>query len=261
MISESILADRGRFLIKLADNEREIALAHRLRTEIFRHTDPDSEEAVPDHDRFDPQFQHLLILDRELGRTAAVCRMQSGRAALAGNGFYSEGEYEISGLRQLADETWEMSRTCVHPDYRGGTVISLLWSAIVELRNREKFRYMVGCGSVFRSSPAIGWGLFDYFKANDYLSDRVFARARPDYALPEADPAERRFFVENPAAVAAELPPLMKGYLRIGAKIAGEPVWDREFDVIDFMVFFDFEKLTARYARHFSPAGQPSGER
>ena len=246
----AVLTDRGRFLIKIAENEAEVARAQRLRYEVFRAEQGRLHSADAhslDQDEYDEQFLHLLVLDRESGRLAGTYRMQSGAAALAGRGFYSEREYDIPQLWDIAESTFEVGRSCVAPDYRTGAVISLLWAGIAEMRRRWNFRYLIGCASLEDTSPELGWGMFEYFRNEGCFSQRLFGRALPSYRLPE--PAE--IVLPDRKTLQHHVPPLLKGYMRLGAKIAGEPVLDRDFGSIDFLVLFDFEEISERYARHF----------
>ncbi len=246
----AILTDRGRFLIKIAENDEEVARAQRLRYEVFRAEQGRLHSADAhclDQDEYDEQFMHLLVLDRESGKLAGTYRMQSGKAALAGLGFYSEREYDIPNLHDIADCTFEVGRSCVAPDYRTGAVISLLWAGIAEMRRRWNFRYLIGCASLEDTSPELGWGMFEYFRSEGCFSKQLFGRALPAYRLPEPTAA----LPPDPKTLQRHFPPLLKGYMRLGAKIAGEPVLDRDFGSIDFLVLFDLEEISERYARHF----------
>ncbi len=251
-LTNTILAERGKFLIKLADCEEEIQRAQKLRYQVFRAEQGRLHGAGEeiDCDEFDDQFMHLVVLNRETEDVVGTYRMQSGEAALAGRGFYSEGEYRITGLRDIATRTFEVGRSCVAAEYRSGAVISLLWAGISAMHSRYRFSYLIGCASLEESTPELGWAFYDYFVANGLLNNSVAACAREQFLLPEADPVKRRELAADPR-LKDQFPPLFKGYLRLGAEIGGEPALDREFGSIDFLVVFDFAKIAARYARHF----------
>lgn len=237
-----MLVERGRFVIKLAETEDELAMAQQLRYRIF-HDELGKlhGSAGSDSDAFDRQFNHLLVIDREADRLAGTYRMQSAEAARNGLGFYSETEFEIDNFDRIDAETYEVGRSCVAPEYRNGAAISLLWAGLHEMKNRCNFRYLVGCASVESESPEVGWSLFDQFRANGQLSPLIHGRSRGDFQLPRLGSAEP-----------PPLPPLFKGYLRLGALIASEPALDRDFGCIDFLILFDFEEMTARYSRHYN---------
>ncbi len=248
--SPAILAERGQFLIKIAESDEEVIRAQRLRHEVFcveQGRLPSSRACGLDRDEYDEQFMHLLVIDRADGSLAGTYRVQSGDAALAGRGFYSEREYEIPRLHDIAGVTFEAGRSCVAAKYRTGTVISLLWAGIAAMRRRWKFRYLIGCVSLDGESPDLGWGMFEYFRSCGAVSRRLFARALPSFRLARPDAGMKAAGGDTPR----RFPPLLKGYMRLGAEIAGEPALDRDFGAIDFLVLFDFEKTAERYARHF----------
>lgn len=237
-----MLVERGRFAIKLAETDAELAMAQELRYRVFHDELGKLQNCSDrDNDAFDRQFNHLLVIDREAKRLAGTYRMQSSEAARNGLGFYSETEYEIENFDRIAAETYEVGRSCVAPEYRNGAAISLLWAGIQEMKNRCNFRYLIGCASIESESPETGWSLFERFRTDGHLSPLIFGRSRESFKLTPGTPGEP-----------PPLPPLFKGYLRLGAGIASEPALDRDFGCIDFLILFDFEEMTARYSRHFS---------
>ena len=247
-----VLACRGRFRIRVADTPEAVAAAQRLRGRVFGAERGTSRGgAVPDEDVFDRQFRHLVVEDAGTGETVGTYRFQTGLEAAAGRGFYAETEYRIDGLPAIRDRLCEVGRACVAEAYRSGAVIALLWAGIAELRRRLGFRYMMGCVSLDERDPGTAWALYDAARSRNELSPLVFGRARPAYSLPRARPL--------PSAAAGPVAPLFKGYLRLGAKIAGEPAWDREFHSVDLLFLLDFARLNGKYARHFE-VDRPSGE-
>ena len=241
-----LLAESGHFQIRIAGTPEEIAAAQHLRYRVF------GEERKKlcaggkelDADVFDRQFKHLIVIDTGTGEAVGTYRFQTGREAASGHGFYSETEYCIDGLEAIRGQLCEVGRSCVAETYRGGTVIALLWAGIAELRRRIGFRYMMGCMSLADRDPGMAWSLYEAACRRGELSPLVFGRTRPAYFLPYPQP-----FLPT-AAEPDE--PLFKGYLRLGAKIAGEPAWDRRFHSIDFLILLDFARMTEKYARHFA---------
>lgn len=244
-----VLAECRKFLVKLAENSAELEQAFRLRYEVFKLEQGRmaSLESRIDRDEFDDYCSHLLVIDRSSGRVVGTYRMQFGATALKGRGFYSEQEYEITGLRELAEKVLEVGRSCVDPAFRSGAVVAMLWEGIAEAHRRAGFRYMLGCVSLEHTNAAIGWALYEELRRAGQLTTAIAASPRAGFEL--ARPAE-----EEIAAVdlRREIPPLFKGYLRIGAKVAGVPVLDREFGSIDYLVWFDFEQLPDKYVKHFN---------
>ncbi len=251
---DSVLVQRGHFLIKTAENAEEIKNAQKLRYQVFMaeqgHMSGGNENGM-DEDCYDRQFTHLLVMDKAAGRTVGTYRMQSGLTAVAGRGFYSSSEYDIDGLEAIAADTWEVGRSCVAPEYRSGAVIALLWAGIAEVRRRTGFRYLIGCGSLEPGQSSAGWPLYEYFRESGLLSSDIKGVARPDFRMPADVPESEQYRRMEESELKKLLPPLFKGYLRAGAKIAGEPAFDRNFGSVDFLIILDFEAMSARYARHF----------
>ena len=244
-----VLAESRRFLVKLAENPGELEQAFRLRYEVFKLEQGRmaSLESRIDRDEFDDYCSHLLVVVRDSGLVVGTYRMQFGMTAVAGRGFYSEQEYDITGLRELAPKVLEVGRSCVAPRFRSGAVVAMLWEGIAEAYRRTGFRYMLGCVSLEHTDAAIGWALYEELRRSDLLTDAITALPRPGFEL-DRPPAEQIAAVD----VRGEFPPLFKGYLRIGAKVAGVPVLDREFGSIDYLIWFDFTSLPEKYVKHFN---------
>jgi putative hemolysin len=136
----------------------------------------------------------------------------------------------------------EVGRTCVHPDYRSGATIALLWQGLARYLVINKIDYLMGCASI-----PLRHGTDEALAIYRRLADRHLA------------PAEWRVYPRNPlprvnlAGTHADVavPPLVKGYLRVGAKIGGEPAWDPQFNVADLFIMLRADSISARYSRHF----------
>ena len=241
-----VLTGHGHFQVRIAAVPEEIRAAQELRCRVFGGEQkrlPAASGGV-DEDAFDRQFRHLVVIDTGSGETVGTYRFQTGKNAAAGKGFYSEKEYCIDGLSAIRDRVCEVGRSCVAEAYRSGTVIALLWAGLAELHRRLGFQYMMGCVSISDRDPGMAWSLYESGCRRRNMSPLVFGRTRPAYFLPYPQP-----FMPTSAEPDE---PLFKGYLRIGAKIASEPAWDRAFRSIDFLVLLDFSRITEKYARHFA---------
>ena len=260
--ASAVLMENRRFIVKLADTPAEVEQALHLRYEVFkleqgRLAELDGSAGQIDRDEFDAKCLHLLVIDRESGRVAGTYRMQAGERACApdGGGFYSEREFEIPVLREFAPHVFEVGRSCVAPEFRNGAAVAMLWSGIGAVRRRFGFRYMLGCVSLEHTDGRIGWRIYDILKERRLFCREVTATPRPAYRLERPQPSAEdgtKTEAEQEAFLQRELPPLFKGYLRIGAKICGEPALDSGFGSIDFLIWFDFEQLPEKYVRHFN---------
>lgn len=238
------LLENDNFRIKVAVSEQELILAQKLRYEVFNAARGRDACGIPrlDSDHFDVHCLHLLVEEKNHGQIVGTYRLQSGEAAAKGIGFYSEHEFTTEGLQEIAGDALEAGRSCVSEKYRNGSVLAMLWAGIAEAMNRSQVKYFFGCVSVDTLDAAIGWGLYQRFVEEGLISEKMKARPRPEYILPPFD----GYYPET-----IPLPPLLKGYLRLGSKICGEPALDEEFGSIDFLMLLDTADVPERFRRHF----------
>lgn len=243
-----VLVSGGRFIIKIASNDEELRQAFKLRYEVFKIEQGrlgNIKESL-DFDKFDQCCMHLLVIETQSNQVVGTYRMQSGIRSREHFGFYSEQEFQLSNIDHICQEIFEVGRSCVHPEYRSGAVVALLWAGIVIIKKRANFNYMLGCVSLEHTDEVVGWSLYDYFVRQNLMTDGISAEPKSAYCLPSS--AER---IADDEKIVRMLPPLFKGYLRIGAKICGKPALDRDFGSIDFLIWFDFDKLPEKYVKHF----------
>ncbi len=252
----AILADGGNFLIKIAESEKEITEAQLLRYEVFKLEGGHgaTNHDLHDYDEYDEYCLHLVVIEKSGGKIVGTYRIQAAEAAQRGHGFYSAQEYRLDKLHGVLDDALEMGRSCVYAPYRNGTVMGLLWTGIAEVLNRIRTRYMFGCVSLETTDNATGWAVYRYLKEKEYLIPDMPASPKPEFMLPPADENEIEKILS--ASGLKLIPPLMKGYLRLGARVCGEPVLDREFGTIDFLILLDTYKLGDRYLRHFKVSSE-----
>jgi len=255
IVTPAILTKTKRFTVKLAENHEEVEKAQRLRYEVFNIEQGRGLESAGkygiDFDEFDEYCLHILVIENETDSVKGTYRIHLGSIANSAKGFYSSKEFEIKGLYHIADKCMELGRTCISPDFRNGATIALLWNAIVELLNRAKLTYMLGCVSLETTEPRIGWAIYEYLASKGLLSEDFSVVPRPGVRLSRLSKQEVRKVISSNNIVKKFIPPLFKGYLRLGACICGEPSLDREFGTIDFFIMVDTTKLPERYTRHF----------
>jgi putative hemolysin len=206
--------------VSLARDGFEVREAQRLRYRVFAEemgAQLNSADSGLDWDKYDAVCEHLIVRDTGSGEVVGTYRiLPAGRATEIG-GFYSEQEFDLGRLMHIRARMVEIGRSCVHPDYRRGTVITLLWSGLADYLRRSGDDYLIGCASVSMSDGG-------HTAANLYrkLSTEVMS------------PAEWRVFPRSPLPLdsmgndaSVVVPPLIKGYLRVGAYICGEPTGTR----------------------------------
>ncbi|MDD5331119.1 MAG: GNAT family N-acetyltransferase, partial [Sulfuricella sp.] len=196
-----------------------------------------------DEDIYDSFCEHLLVRDGDTGEVVGTYRILPPAQAKRIGGFYSAREFDLTRLLYLSDRMVEVGRSCVHPDYRNGAAISLLWSGLAKYMLTNGYEYLIGCASVSMADGGhSAASLYNNLKV-DNLSPvewRVFPRC--------ALPLDR---LNGNADLPASLPPLLKGYLHAGAYVCGDPAWDPDFNTADFLVLLPMAKVNRRFARHF----------
>lgn len=223
-----------------------IMAAQRLRYAVFSEeygSDLGASTPGIDADRFDAFCDHLIVTDSETGDLVATTRVLHQHDAEQAGGFYSQGEFDLSCLQQRTGTFAELGRTCVHPDYRNGATISLLWVAVAEYLVARRVDYLIGCASIGMADGGHkAWRIATQLQ-REYLTGDAF-RVRPRRAMPHlAQPVSDARPVEVPA--------LIKAYMRLGARVCGAPCWDPEFRCADLLVMLEVSQLADRYSRHF----------
>ena len=197
-----------------------------------------------DIDDYDAHCEHIGVRDLNTGLLVATTRLLDHSAARNIGHFYSEEEFSLHGLAHLQGSVLEIGRTCVDPAYRNGGTIAVLWGELAEVLNQGDYHYLMGCASIPMHDGGIQAQAIMQRLRERYLST-VHLRAVPKKPLPALD---------IPANVITEMPPLLKAYMRLGAKICGEPCWDEDFQVADVFILLKRDELCPRYARHFKAA-------
>jgi len=228
-------------------DEDELRQAQALRAKVFGEeygVSFDDPEGL-DRDRFDGFCDHLNVYDVANGLLIATTRVLCDEQARRAGGFYSSHEFDLTGIERLSGRVLEIGRTCVHPDYRSGAAITVLWSALADYLMRNDFSYLLGCASI-----SLRDGGHNFAAIMPELRERYFVenelRVTPHRGL-SIDARE--------SATGASLPPLLKAYLRMGCRIGGEACWDPDFNCADVFVLLDVGMLSARYAQRFLKAG------
>jgi len=194
-----------------------------------------------DRDIFDSYCEHLLVRDNSNNKVVGTYRILPPDCARAIGSYYSETEFDLTRLAHLRDRMVEVGRSCVHMDYRVGATITQLWGGLADYMCMHKHEYLIGCASIS-------------MKDGGHNAASVYNKLHKQYAAP----AEYRVFPRCPLPLEAldqtldvSIPPLIKGYLRLGAYIGGEPAWDPDFNTADLFIMLPMSRLNEKYARHF----------
>ncbi|SFB71450.1 ornithine-acyl[acyl carrier protein] N-acyltransferase [Cupriavidus sp. OV038] len=232
------------FSVAWARHQDEVAEAQRLRYKVFAEemgARLQSSSNGTDVDMFDAYCDHLIVRDQETLRVVGTYRVLPPHQAKRVGCLYAESEFDLVRLAHLRPKMLELGRSCVHRDYRSGSVIMALWAGLGEYLQRYNLESMLGCASVPMSDGG------HYAASLHRLFSEKFLAPIEYHAFPRT-----RLPVENlNQALDVEPPALIKGYLRLGAKICGEPAWDPDFNVADFLTLLRVSDMNPRYARHF----------
>ncbi len=253
----ALLGRIGQLEVRLARNAAEILAAQRMRHQIFgaEAGRGDASDGSIDIDRFDAFCDHLLVIDTALAGPAykqivGTYRLLRQDVAAANGGFYSTQEFEIDVLaaRHPDLKFLELGRSCVLPGYRSRRTVELLWQGIWAYARRHKVDVMTGCASFPGTTPAA------HAQSLSFLAQQVAAEqewsiapARGRGMAMDLVPAEA---VDAKRAI-AEMPPLIKGYLRLGARFSQQCVIDREFGTTDVFVVLPVASISARYVNYY----------
>ncbi|MFC5474220.1 GNAT family N-acetyltransferase [Paraherbaspirillum soli] len=234
----------SKLTISLASTPEEVREVQRLRYKVFIEAMNLSALANPDaldSDEFDSYCDHLIVRDTKTLCVVGTYRVMSPHAARRMGRYYSEQEFDLSRLDNLRSSIAEAGRACIHPDYRSGGVIMLLWAGLAAYMRRERCDYLMGCASV-----SLADGGHNAAALYHALDQQNFAPA--EYRVTPHVPFP---VYEREAGHVPQMPPLLKGYLRSGAWVCGEPAWDPDFHSADFFLLLPLSKLDNRYARHY----------
>ncbi|MFE4207948.1 GNAT family N-acetyltransferase [Streptomyces goshikiensis] len=233
-----------RYAVRLARDEDEVRAAQRLRHTVFAGelgARLDGPEPGLDSDAFDAYCDHLLVVEEETEQVVGTYRLLPPERAVVAGRLYSEGEFDLSALAPIRPDLVEVGRSCVHPDHRGGAVIALVWAGLARYMDRSGHNWLAGCCSI----PLADGGVLAAAARAKVLTRNL---APEEYRVTPHTPwnAEGITFPDR-----VELPALLRGYLRLGAWVCGEPALDADFGCADLYVLLSLRRTNPRYLKHF----------
>jgi putative hemolysin len=236
------VSGQHRLRVSWAHSDAELREAQRLRYRVFA-DEMGAQLKGPaglDVDAFDAFCDHLLVRDLDTLEVVGTYRVLPPHQAARAGRLYAEGEFDVSRLAHLRPKLVEVGRSCVHADYRSGAVIMSLWGGLATYMKQNGYETMLGCASV---------GMTD---GGHYAAD-LYSALEDSLTSPEYHAFAHTPLPVEELKTGADVspPPLLKGYLRLGAKICGAPAWDPDFNTADFLTLLRLSEIGARYARHF----------
>jgi putative hemolysin len=244
IIPQLVKAKKPAFQIVWSSSANEVKEAQRLRYKVFADemgaTLSQNAEGL-DIDEFDAYCDHLLIRDQDTLKVVGTYRVLPPHKAQEIGRLYSDSEFDLTRLNHLRPKLVELGRSCVHQDYRSGAVIMALWSGLAQYMLKNGYEIMLGCASI----PMADGG---HFAASLYNSLESHQMAPTEF---HAFPRLPLPLDKLNGGLEVDAPPLIKGYLKLGAKICSSPAWDPDFNTADLLTMLRLSDINPRYAKHF----------
>jgi putative hemolysin len=249
------LKSKNRYAISVARTVHEVEEAQRLRYQVFfeemganaTHSPAVSVDGERDVDAYDQDCDHLLVRDVDSGIVVGCYRIMRPETARRRGAFYSDSEFDLSRLANIRASTAEVGRACIHPDFRSGSVIMLLWSGLARYMAENKIEYVIGCASIPLADGHDNAVQVYQQVAKQYLAPAEY-RVFPTTPYPIGEGLVDRNLV---ALHKPRIPALIKGYTRLGAWIGGAPAWDADFNTADLFILLPLSRMSGAYAKHF----------
>lgn len=248
------ILDTGELTVEITDDPADIDAVQRLRYRVFA-DEPGFSDIIGDSatgrdaDRFDEFCDHLIVRHRTDGLIGCARLLPPDRASAAG-GWYTATEFDIRGLDEILPATVEMGRVCVATGHRQGSTTALMWAALLTYLDEDDHHYLMGCVSVPLGGPGPRGSALRGLR--DALRDKHCA---PWIAYPHRPPViDGRQLDDIAPPDVLTVPPLMRAYLRLGARVSGDPAIDEIFDVGDFVTIIDRSRGNARYLERLRSA-------
>ena len=248
----------GNLEVRLAENNLEIDAAQALRYKVFfeeMKAKPtlNQRKTKRDFDSFDYYFDHILVIDHNKNgkiedKVVGTYRLNRGNYKEKKNFFYTSGEYNLKKLIAYKGNILELGRSCVDQSYRNGKTMQLLWTFIAQYIIKFNIKIMFGCASF----P--GTEVKEHAYALSYLHEKYLA---PKNIRPSAIPSRfikmenAKIYNKNFKNFITSVPPLIKGYIRLGAFVGDGAVIDYEFNTIDVCIVLPTKKIANRYMEHY----------
>ena len=243
--------------VRLAVNQDELDAVQALRYQVFYRemgakADVETVASQRDRDEFDDIADHLLVVDHDLGEgpgsVVGTYRLIREEAAARYGRFYSESEYDISALSAFAGRKLELGRSCTAGAYRNRSVMQLLWRGIAAYVFHYGVDLMFGCASLAGTDPDALATELTYLAAHHMAPAPIRPRALPGryVEMRRADPE-----AVSPRQALLRLPPLVKGYLRLGGFVGEGAVIDEQFNTTDISIVVQTDLVTEKYYRHY----------
>ena len=244
-----ILIEKGNYIIKTAENGKELEQALKLRHDVFIQELLGRRNFLGvDIDKYDPHCDHLMIIDKKNGACVGCYRLNSDRYSRM---FYSEKEFHLGTLMALAGTKLEIGRACIKREYRKKNMMGLIWEGVYHYVATINARYIFGCSSIMTIDPLEVAILYRYLSRHDNYRDDLHVRPQRKYRQKGLYKLVTGLDFLDSETVCGRgeqlVPQLIKDYFRCGAVVCGEPALDKAFKCTDVFTLLDMDRLNGAY--------------
>ena len=245
------------FIIKLVQTKSELKKAQALRYSVF-YKEKKAKPTLPkklirlDYDKIDKFADHLIVIDKNTkNKIVGTYRLIRGDVAELYGGYYSSTEFNLINIvnNYQNKHILELGRSCVHQNYRNGTIMNLLWKAIAEYVKLYDIKVLIGCASFSGTDPIKYSEELSYLRDNFSLPANLSVESYDNNIYPAYKLNNNNN--SNPLRTFAKLPPLIKGYLRVGGKVSDNFFVDYRFNTIDLFVVVSTDDIDTRYKKKY----------
>ena len=257
----------GSLEVRLASSEAEVLEAQTLRYNVFYEEmgavpTPEMAAVRRDFDQYDEHCDHLLVVDhmrKEGQQVIGTYRLIRREAAAKCGGFYSSGEYDITRVLEYPGQILELGRSCIAAEYRTGTVMQILWRGLSAYIYRYDVALMFGCASLPGADPKDHALPLSYLYYHHLAPPALRTKALPERYVDMRMMPREAFDPDiafnsmklDPRSGSNSLPPLIKGYIRVGGFVGDGAVVDHQFNTTDVFIIVKTDLITSRYVRHY----------
>lgn len=240
--------NKKNYIIRTASNQDELEQVLTLRHQVFLEELLHKKRIIEvDFDKFDLLCDHLMIINKSDDALIGTYRLNCSKFS---DDFYSATEFNIDAILELPGDKVELGRACVHPDYRNGMTIALLWKGLSEYMTTSQSRFFFGCSSIKSMDYMFILKIYNALLKTGNLIELPDVKPIGKFKSKSLkkliktqtpDPDQDAFEMLD------ELPPLLKSYIKAGAKVIGRPALDKDFQCFDFLTLLDFHNADKKY--------------
>lgn len=245
--------NKKNYIIKTASNNDELEQVLTLRHQVFLEELLHKKRIIEvDFDKFDLLCDHLMIINKSDDALIGTYRLNCTKFS---NNFYSATEFNIDAILELPGDKVELGRACVHPDFRNGMTIALLWKGLSEYMSASGSRFFFGCSSIKSMDYMFILNVYNALVHSGNLIHLPEVKPIGKFKSKSLKKLIKRQIIDkdfDESGMLEKLPPLLKSYIKAGARVIGEPAMDKDFQCFDFLTLLDFHNADQKYKDKYS---------